>query len=77
MLAAIVVTSNRYYFEALVAAEVVCVALIAYNLWGRFIVKFRNNAHNHRQATVTGAFVHSIDNDMAKNGAMFRLPLLV
>ena len=52
-------------------------ALIAYNLWGRHIVKFKNNAHNYRQATVTGAFAHSIDNDMAKNGAMFRLPLLV
>ena len=42
-------------------------ALIAYNLWGRHIVKFKNNAHNYRQATVTGAFAHSIDNDMTKS----------
>ena len=66
MLAAIVVTGNHYYFDALVAVGVVCVALIAYNLWGRLIVKFRNNAPNHMQAAVTGTFAHSIDNDMAK-----------
>ena len=41
-------------------------APIAYNLWGDLIVKFRNNSPNHRQAAVTGAFAHSIDNDMAK-----------
>jgi hypothetical protein len=58
---------NHYYFDALVAVGVVCVALIAYNLWGHLIVKFRNNSPNHRQAAVTGAFAHSIDNDMTKS----------
>ena len=33
MLAAIVVTGNHHYFDALGAMGVVCVPLIAYNLW--------------------------------------------
>ena len=77
MVVAIVVTGDHYYFDALVAVGVVCVALIAYNLWGDLIVKFRNNSPNHRQAAVTGAFAHSIDNDMAKSWGYVRLPLLM
>ena len=63
MFTAIVVTGNHYYIDALGAVGAVCLAFITYNLWGHFFGRVRNYAYNIGPATVTGRFVHSVDND--------------
>jgi len=77
MLVAIVVTGDHYYFDALVAVGVVCVALIAYNLWGDLIVKFRNNSPTIGRPRLQALSPTLSITTWQKVVAMLRLPLLM